>query len=147
MEILKTAAFFLSIIIVIYGIIKKNRLLFNYGYLIVGLLIIIDQIIIYISSFDPLNLALISLWLVQVVLVIPNKLPPLTKDGSVIAKSAIPKIMLSLSIINFFGAYYASTVDYIPEIAIYGHIILGLFPVAPAYFILTGKIDIVDSKL
>tara|TARA_B100000242_G_scaffold279445_1_gene237942 strand:- start:176 stop:610 length:435 start_codon:yes stop_codon:yes gene_type:complete len=144
MEILKTSAFFLSIIIVIYGIIKKNRLLFNYGYLIVGLLIIIDQIIIYMSSFDPLNLALISLWLVQVVLVIPNKLPPLTRDGSVIAKSAIPKIMVSLSIINFFGAYYASTVDYIPEIAIYGHIILGLFPVAPAYFILTGKIDIVD---
>ena len=103
MEILKTAAFFLSISIVIYGIIKKNRLLFNYGYLIVGLLIIIDQIIIYISSFDPLNLALISLWLVQVVLVIPNKLPPLTRDGSVIAKSAIPKIMVSLSIINFFG--------------------------------------------
>ena len=144
MEILKTAAFFLSIIIVIYGIIKKNRLLFNYGYLIVGLLIIIDQIIIYMSSFDPLNLALICLWLVQVVLVIPNKLPPLTRDGSVIAKSAIPKIMVSLSIINFFGAYYASTVDYIPEIAIYGHIILALFPVAPAYFILTGKIDIVD---
>ena len=144
MEILKTSAFLLSIIIVIYGIIKKNRLLFNYGYLIVGLLIIIDQIIIYISSFDPLNLALISLWLVQVVLVIPNKLPPLTRDGSVIAKSAIPKIMVSLSIINFFGAYYASTVDYIPEIAIYGHIILGLFPIAPAYFILTGKIDIVD---
>ena len=144
MEILKTSAFFLSIIIVIYGIIKKNRLLFNYGYLIVGLLIIIDQIIIYMSSFDPLNLALISLWLVQVVLVIPNKLPPLTRDASVIAKSAIPKIMVSLSIINFFGAYFASTVDYIPEIAIYGHIILGLFPVAPAYFILTGKIDIVD---
>ena len=144
MEILKTSAFFLSIIIIIYGIIKKNRLLFNYGYLIVGLLIIIDQIIIYMSSFDPLNLALISLWLVQVVLVIPNKLPPLTRDGSVIAKSAIPKIMVSLSIINFFGAYYASTVDYIPEIEIYGHIILGLFPVAPAYFILTGKIDIVD---
>ena len=144
MEILKTSAFFLSIIIVIYGIIKKNRLLFNYGYLIVGLLIIIDQIIIYLSSYDPLNLALISLWLIQVILVIPNKLPPLTKDGSVIAKSAIPKIMVSLSIINFFGAYYASTVDYIPEIAIYGHIILGLFPVAPAYFILTGKIDIVD---
>ena len=144
METVKTLIFSLCIIIIIFGIIKKNRLFFNYGYLIVGLLIIIDQIIIYISSYDPLNLALISLWLIQVILVIPNKLPPLTKDGSVIAKSAIPKIMVSLSIINFFGAYYASTVDYIPEIAIYGHIILGLFPVAPAYFILTGKIDIVD---
>ena len=144
METVKTLIFSLCIIIIIFGIIKKNRLFFNYGYLIVGLLIIIDQIIIYISSYDPLNLALISLWLIQVILVIPNKLPPLTKDGSVIAKSAIPKIMVSLSIINFFGAYYASTVDYIPDIAIYGHIILGLFPVAPAYFILAGKIDIVD---
>ena len=144
METVKTLIFSLCIIIIIYGIIKKNRLFFNYGYLIVGLLIIIDQIIIYISSYDPLNLALISLWLIQVILVIPNKLPPLTKDGSVIAKSAIPKIMVSLSIINFFGAYYASTVDYIPDIAVYGHIILGLFPVAPAYFVLAGKIDIVD---
>ena len=144
METVKTLIFFLCIIIITYGIIKKNRLFFNYGYLIVGLLIIIDQIIIYISSYDPLNLALISLWLIQVILVIPNKLPPLTKDGSVIAKSAIPKIMVSLSIINFFGAYYASTVDYIPDIAVYGHIILGLFPIAPAYFILAGKIDIVD---
>ena len=144
METVKTLIFFSCIIIIIFGIIKKNRLFFNYGYLIVGLLIIIDQIFIYLSSYDPLNLALISLWLIQVILVIPNKLPPLTKDGSVIAKSAIPKIMVSLSIINFFGAYYASTVDYIPDIAIYGHIILGLFPVAPAYFILAGKIDIVD---
>ena len=144
METVKTLIFSLSIIIIIFGIIKKNRLFFNYGYLIVGLLIIIDQIIIYISSYDPLNLALISLWLIQVILVIPNKLPPLTKDGSVIAKSAIPKIMVSLSIINFFGAYYASTVNYIADIAVYGHIILGLFPIAPAYFILAGKIDIVD---
>jgi len=144
METIKTLIFSLCIMIIIYGIIKKNRLFFNYGYLIVGLLIIIDQMIIYISSYDPLNLALISLWLIQVILVIPNKLPPLTKDGSVIAKSAIPKIMVSLSIINFFGAYYASTVDYITDIAVYGHIILGLFPVAPAYFILAGKIDIAD---
>ena len=144
METVKTLIFSLCIIIIIFGIIKKNRLFFNYGYLIVGLLIIIDQIFIYLSSYDPLNLALISLWLIQVILVIPNKLPPLTKDGSVIAKSAIPKIMVSLSIINFFGAYYASTVDYIPDVAVYGHIILGLFPIAPAYFILAGKIDIVD---
>ena len=69
----------------------------------------------------------------------------MTRDGSVIAKSAVPKIMISLSIINFFGAYFASTVDYIPDLAMYGHIILGLFPIAPAYFILAGKIEIVDK--
>ena len=144
MESVKIIVFILCIITVIYGVVKKNRLYFNYGYLIIGLLIIVDQIIIYMSSFDPINLALTSLWLIQVILVIPNKLPPLTKDGSIIAKSAVPKIMISLSIINFFGAYYSSTVDYIPDMAMYGHIILALFPIAPAYFILAGKIDIVD---
>ena len=144
METIKTILFILCIITVMYAIVKKNRLLFNYGYLIIGLLIMGDQIILYMSVYDPLHLALASLWLIQVVLVIPNKLPPLTRDGSIIAKTAVPKIMISLSIINFFGAYFASTVDYIPDIAVFGHIILGLFPIAPAYFILTGKINIVD---
>ena len=101
MEIIKTLIFSLCIITVVYSIIKKNRLYFNYAYLIVALLIITDQIIIYFGSSDPLNLALASLWLIQAILVIPNKLPPLTRDGSVIAKSAVPKIMVSLSIINF----------------------------------------------
>ena len=144
METIKTILFILCIITVMYAIVKKNRLLFNYGYLIIGLLIMGGQIILYMSDSDPLHLALASLWLIQVVLVIPNKLPPLTRDGSIIAKTAVPKIMISLSIINFFGAYFASTVDYITDIAVFGHIILGLFPIAPAYFILTGKINIVD---
>tara|TARA_B100000886_G_scaffold100423_1_gene66717 strand:- start:1508 stop:1666 length:159 start_codon:yes stop_codon:yes gene_type:complete len=52
--------------------------------------------------------------------------------------------MISLSIINFFGAFYASQVEYIPSAAVYGHIILGLLPVFPAYFILAGKIEIID---
>ena len=144
MVIIKSIIFTFCIITVIYSIIKKNRLFFNYGYLIIGLVIIFDQLIIYLESFDILNLSLAALWLIQVVLVIPNKLPPLTKDGSVVAKSAVPKIMICLSIINFFGAYFASISDYIPDLAIYGHIILGIFPIAPAYFILAGKIETVD---
>ena len=144
METIKIIIFTSCILTVFYSIIKKNRIYFNYGYLIVGLLIIFDQISIYIENLDPLNLAIACLWLIQVILVIPNRLPPLTRDGSVVAKSAVPKIMISLSIINFFGAYYSTTVDYIPDMAMYGHIILGLFPIAPAYFILAGKIDIVD---
>ena len=75
---------------------------------------------------------------------IPNRLPPLTKDGSIVAKTAVPKIMISLSIINFFGAYYATLVDYIPDEAAYGHILLGLLPLFPTYYILADKIDIVD---
>ena len=144
METIKIITFSLCILLVFYSIIKKNRIYFNYGYLIIGLLIIFDQISIYIENLDPLNLAIACLWLIQVILVIPNRLPPLTKDGSVVAKSAVPKIMISLSIINFFGAFYASQVDYIPSAAVYGHVILGLLPIFPAYFLLTGKIETID---
>ena len=48
------------------------------------------------------------------------------------------------SIINFFGAFYPSQVDYVPLAAVYGHIILGLLPIFPTYFILAGKIETID---
>ena len=144
MDLVKTIIFVICLLIIFYGIFKKNRIFFNYGYLIIGLMIVFDQIIIYGRSQMAENLALICLWIIQIVLVIPNKLPPLTKNGSVVAKSAIPKIMISLIVINFFGAYYSSTVDYIPQIAMYGHIILGLLPIFPAFFILAGKIETID---
>ena len=144
MQTIKIIIFTLCILMVLYSIIKKNRIYFNYGYLISGLLIIFDQISIYIENLDPINIAIACLWFVQVVLVIPNRLPQLTKDGSIVAKSAVPKIMISLSIINFFGAFYASQVDYIPLTAVCGHIILGLLPIFPAYFILAGKIETID---
>ena len=59
MEIIKTLIFSLCIITVVYSIVKKNRLYFNYAYLIVAVLIIVDQIIIYFGSSDPINLALL----------------------------------------------------------------------------------------
>ena len=68
MEIIKTLIFSLCIITVVYSIVKKNRLYFNYAYLIVAVLIIVDQIIIYSGSSDPINLALASLWLIQAIL-------------------------------------------------------------------------------
>ena len=91
METIKIIVFTLCILTVFYSIIKKNRIYFNYGYLIIGLLIIFDQISIYVENLDSLNLAIACLWLIQVILVIPNRLPPLTKDVSVVAKSAVPK--------------------------------------------------------
>ena len=145
MEIIKTAIFTACILTVFYSIFKKNRILFNYGYLITGLVIVLDQAVIFYDTSSTENLALICLWIIQIVLVIPNRLPPLTKDGSVVAKSAVPKIMISLSIINFFGAYYSQQVNYIPDFAMYGHIILAIIPIFPAYYILANKIEIIDK--
>jgi len=124
---------------------KKEVKVSKDGYFVFGIFIVFDQLTLFASSNDIIHLALAALWSTQVVLTIPNNLPPLTRDGSVIAKTAVPKIMLSLSIINFFGAYYVTLVDYIPFEAMYGHILLGIFPLAPAYFILFDKIEIVDK--
>ncbi|MBU82284.1 MAG: hypothetical protein CMB88_00755 [Flammeovirgaceae bacterium] len=143
--ILKSIVSVLCILAVIYGIVVKSRKYFNIGYFVFGIFIVFDQLTLFASSNDIIHLALAALWSTQVVLTIPNNLPPLTRDGSVIAKTAVPKIMLSLSIINFFGAYYVTLVDYIPFEAMYGHILLGIFPLAPAYFILFDKIEIVDK--
>ena len=143
--IIKSIVSLICIITVIYGIFKKSRLFFNIGYFVFGIFIVYDQLSLFIKNYEIIHLSLASLWLVQVVLTYPNRLPPLTKDGSIIAKSAIPKIMICLSIINFFGAYYVTLVDYIPNEAMYGHILLGLFPLFPAYFILADKIEIVDN--
>ncbi len=143
--ILKSIISGLCILAVIYGIAIKSRLYFNIGYFVFGIFIVFNELNLFASSNDIIHLALAALWSIQVVLTIPNSLPALTRDGSIVAKSAIPKIMLSLSIINFFGAYYVTLVDYIPYEAMYGHILFGIFPLAPAYFILFDKIEIVDK--
>ena len=143
--IIKSIVSLLCIVVVVYGMFKKNRLFFNLGYFIFGIFIVYDQLSLFMESNDIIHLSLASLWLIQAALTYPNSLPPLTRDGSIIAKTAVPKIMICLSIINFFGAYYVTLVDYIPNEAMYGHILLGLFPLFPAYMILADKIDIVDK--
>ena len=143
--IIKTIVSLLCIVVIVYGMFKKSRFFFNLGYFIFGIFIVYDQLSLFIESNDIIHLSLASLWLIQVALTYPNSLPPLTRDGSIVAKTAVPKIMICLSIINFFGAYYVTLVDYIPYEAMYGHILLGLFPLFPSYMILADKIEIVDT--
>ena len=53
---------------VIYGVIKKNRLFFNLGYFVFGIVIVIDQFSLFADNKDIINLSLASLWMVQVVI-------------------------------------------------------------------------------
>ena len=92
--ILKSIVSGLCILAVIYGIVVKSRKYFNTGYFVFGIFIVFDQLTLFASSNDIIHLALAALWSTQVVLTIPNNLPPLTRDGIVIAKTAVPKIML-----------------------------------------------------
>jgi hypothetical protein len=77
--------------------------------------------------------------LLQVILSFPNKL---NYDGSKIAKSASTKINLSLVSTNLFGAYLAAQIDYIPNEAIYGHLLFAILPIIAIYLVLTNKIEL-----
>ena len=129
----------LAIIVTLYGVFKKNRVFFNIGYFVFGIMVVFDQINLFIGSSKSIHLALASLWLIQASLAIPNKLP---YDGSKLAKSAGIKIYSALSIINLFGAYYATIGDEVPEGAMYGHLLFGILPLVAIYLILSDKIEI-----
>ena len=133
----------LAILITIYGVFKKNRVFFNIGYFVFGIMIVIDQLNLYSKLGQDINLALGSLWLIQTIIALPNKLP---YDGSKLAKSAAVKINLCLSIINAFGAFYATKVDYIPSGAMYGHILLAILPLVAIYLVLNNKIEITNQS-
>ena len=132
----------LAILITLYGVFKKNRIYFNYGYFIFGIMIVIDQLKLYSESGQDINLALASLWMIQTIIALPNKLP---YDGSKLAKSAAVKIYLCLSLVNAFGAFYATKVDYIPSGAMYGHILLAILPIIAMYLVLNDKIEITTT--
>ena len=90
--IIKSIVSLICIITVIYGIFKKSRLFFNIGYFVFGIFIVYDQLLLFIENYEIIHLSLASLWLVQVVLTYPNRLPPLTKDGSILRNLLFQKL-------------------------------------------------------
>tara|TARA_B100000497_G_scaffold103164_1_gene118043 strand:- start:151 stop:576 length:426 start_codon:yes stop_codon:yes gene_type:complete len=128
----------LVILVSLYGLIKKSRVLFNAGYFVFGIMVVFDQFMLFNEEGAVLHLALASLWLVQCIITLPNKL---AYDGSKIAKSAGVKINLVLSIINLFGAFYAQKAAEVPEGATYGHLLLATLPLIVIYFIVGDKIE------
>ena len=67
-------------------------------------------------------------------------------SSSVSAKSAAVKIYLCLSLVNAFGAFYATKVDYIPNGAMYGHILLAILPLVAMYLVLNNMIEITTKS-
>ena len=141
--ILKLLISSLAILITLYGVFKKNRVFFNFGYFAFGIMIVIDQLKLYSELGEDINLALASLWLIQTIIALPNKLP---YDGSKLAKSAAVKIYLCLSLVNAFGAFYATKVDYIPNGGMYGHILLAILTLVSMYLVLNNMIEITTKS-
>ena len=129
------------ILVTLYGVFRKNRVFFNLGYFVYGLIVVFSEINFYFQSQEIIHIATASLWLIQSSLALPNKLP---YDGSKIAKSAGIKIYICLSIINLYGILIVRVSD-IPDFVSYFHAILAILPVIAIYLILNNKIEITKS--
>ena len=127
------------ILITLYGLSKRNRVFFNLGYFLFGVIVVASEFNFFAQNQAPIHLATAFLWLIQISLAIPNKLP---YDGSRLTKSAAVKIYVCLSLINLFGIYIVRVNDEVPDIAQYFHIILAVLPLVPIYLVLSDKIAI-----
>ena len=128
----------ICILITLFGVYKKNRVLFNLGYFIYGLIVVFSEIGFYVENKAAIHIATAALWLIQSSLAIPNKLP---YDGSKLAKSAAIKIYISLTIINLFGVFIVKISD-VPDFVSYFHIILAVLPLVAIYLVLNNKVEI-----
>tara|TARA_B100001059_G_scaffold42834_1_gene34669 strand:- start:7383 stop:7805 length:423 start_codon:yes stop_codon:yes gene_type:complete len=129
------------VLISLYGLLKRNRVFFNLGYFLFGLVVVASEFSFFAKDPAPIHLAAAFMWLIQISLAIPNKLP---YDGSKVAKSAAVKIYVCLSLINLFGIYIVRVSD-VPDVAQYFHIILAILPLVPIYLVLTDKIEITQK--
>ena len=128
----------ICILITLYGVVKKNRVFFNLGYFIYGIIVIASEFNFYSENQETVHIATAALWMIQSSLALPNKLP---YDGSKLAKSAAIKIYISLTIVNLFGMYIVRVSD-VPDFAQYFHLILAILPLVAIYLILNDKIEI-----
>lgn len=128
----------ICLFITLYGVFKKNRVFFNLGYFIFGLIVIFSEVGFFLENKASIHLATAALWMIQSALALPNKLP---YDGSKLAKSAAIKIYVSLSLINLFGVYIVKVSD-VPDFAAYFHIILAILPLVAIYMVLNNKVKI-----
>jgi hypothetical protein len=126
----------LCILITLIGVLKKNRVYFNIGYFVYGLIVVFSELGFFAEKQDMIHLAVASLWVIQSVLTIPNKLP---YDGGKLAKSAAVKIYSSLAIINLFGAYIVCESE-IPDFVSYFHMVLAVLPLVAIYMVVTNKV-------
>ncbi len=126
------------VLITLIGVFKKNRVYFNIGYFVYGLIVVFSELGFYADNQEMIHLAVASLWVIQSVLAIPNKLP---YDGSKLAKSAAIKIYTSLAVINVFGVYIVCNSD-VPDFASYFHIVLAVLPLVAIYMVLSNKVAI-----
>ena len=129
------------ILITLYGVFRKNRIFFNLGYFVYGLIVVFSEINFYLQSQEIIHIATASLWLIQSSLALPNKLP---YDGSKTAKSAGIKIYICLSIINLYGIFIVRASN-VPDFVSYFHVILAILPIIAIYLILNNKIEITKS--
>ncbi|MDA9019041.1 hypothetical protein N9I61_00820 [Flavobacteriales bacterium] len=130
----------------LFGVIRRNRMLFLLGYFIYALIVIPNELMTFMANGEMAHLGYAFLWTLQAILAFPNRL---NFDGTKVFKSFGIKVFLSLSAVNVFGVLLiqgmpaslelTETTKIIVEIY---HGILALLPLVGVFLMATDRIPV-----
>ncbi|MBN32074.1 MAG: hypothetical protein CL845_08840 [Crocinitomicaceae bacterium] len=130
----------------LFGVIRKNRMIFLLGYFLYALIVVPNEFITYNATGEVAHLAYTFLWGVQAVLAFPNRL---NYDGTKVFKSFGVKFFLSLSAINLFGVFLIQAMpasleltETTKSIAAAYHGILAVLPLVGVFLMTTDRIPV-----
>lgn len=132
----------IPVLISLYGVIQRKRFFFLLGYFLYGILVFGAEMQKFSATEEFSHLLVAGLWGLQAILALPNKL---NYDGSKVFKSFAMKTFASLFVINLIGIFVVKNDETVPELAVYLHGILMVFPLIGFYLMSTNKIPIKEN--
>jgi len=130
-----------AVLCTIYGVIRRGRFLFLFGYFLYGIVVVSHELFLFTEKEDPMRVANVLLWGTQIILAFPNRL---RYDGSKAFKTFSYKTFLVFTLINCYGvcitASIANVEPIIQRIAQVYHGVLAFLPLVAIVLISKNKI-------
>ena len=130
-----------AVLCAIYGVIRRGRFLFLFGYFLYGIVVVSNELFLFTETEDPMRVANVLLWGTQIILAFPNRL---RYDGSKAFKTFGYKTFLVFTLINCYGIYISASIPnvepIIQRIAQVYHGVLAFLPLVAMVLIYQNKI-------
>jgi hypothetical protein len=130
-----------AVLCVIYGVIRRGRFLFLFGYFLYGIVVVSNELFLFSETEDPIHLITALLWGIQCILAFPNRL---RYDGSKAFKTFGYKTFLVFTLINCYGIYISASIPNVEPMiqrsAQVYHGVLALLPLVAMVLIYQNKI-------
>ena len=130
-----------AVLCTIYGVIRRGRFLFLFGYFLYGIVVVSNELLLFSETENPMRVANVLIWGTQIILAFPN---PLRYDGSKAFKTFSYKTFLVFTLINCYGIYISASIPnlepIIQRIAQVYHGVLAFLPLVAIVLISKNKI-------